>query len=160
MNLSTAIQQADEILRTLSPFCHRIEIAGSVRRQKPDGIKDIEICLIPRADSLFHLAVAINSKWGLPAAGKWPAKYTKIRGLADIDIFTATVENWGLLFWIRTGPADYVRNGLARWKTVSKGGYSEGAQLHDAQGSVILTPEEKDVFAALRWPWVQPLDRK
>lgn len=53
---------AAALLADLKPYCERIEIAGSLRREKPE-VKDIELCAVPCAmdlelfdnrDSLFH----------------------------------------------------------------------------------------------------------
>ncbi|GAJ04318.1 unnamed protein product, partial [marine sediment metagenome] len=37
---------ADEVMERLRPFCSKIEVVGSVRRQKAE-VKDIDIVLIP-----------------------------------------------------------------------------------------------------------------
>lgn len=48
MNLEEASKLADEIVEELKSACERIEVAGSIRRKKPDGIKDVEIVAVPR----------------------------------------------------------------------------------------------------------------
>ena len=45
--LPFARDQAHSLLRTLAPYCERIEIAGSIRRQAPTA-GDIELVAIPR----------------------------------------------------------------------------------------------------------------
>jgi DNA polymerase/3'-5' exonuclease PolX len=159
MNWGEANRLALSVTSALSPYCVKCEVAGSVRRRKPDRIKDVEIVLIPRSDSLHELAALINDKWGKPTIGKWPAKYTKIRGLHAIDIFTASRENFPLLFFIRTGPADYVMKALAEWKRISSGGYSDGAVLRTSAGVPFPLHREEDVFTALNRPWVDPEKR-
>jgi DNA polymerase/3'-5' exonuclease PolX len=47
MNLHTAQPIADRVRDLLAPHCDRIEIAGSIRRQKAD-VGDIEIVAIPK----------------------------------------------------------------------------------------------------------------
>ena len=47
MNLQQAQQIAERIKSELAPHCDRIEIAGSIRRKKPE-VKDIEIVCIPK----------------------------------------------------------------------------------------------------------------
>jgi DNA polymerase/3'-5' exonuclease PolX len=159
MDLDYAIGVAEEIRNCLLSYCERVEIAGSVRRMKPTNIHDVEIVLIPKSAHLSELADVINKKWGSPSIGKWPAKYTKIRGAYQIDVFTATKENWGLLFFIRTGPAEYAQRALVDWKKICPGGYSEGAIFRAADGSKVLTPEEADVFRVLRRDYVPPEKR-
>ena len=48
MNLSTARKYAEKIVAGLTPFCHRIEIAGSIRRKRP-VINDIDLVILPRS---------------------------------------------------------------------------------------------------------------
>src|SRR5437867_4027103 len=100
MTLAEAQKIADEIMATLTPFCLRIEIAGSIRRQKPENIKDVEVVLIPSPYCLSKLADIINNRWGRPSIGKWPSKYTRIRSVYNIDIFTATLDNWAMILFI------------------------------------------------------------
>lgn len=47
MKHSTALVIAEKIKAQLAPHCDRIEIAGSIRRKKPE-VKDIEIVVIPK----------------------------------------------------------------------------------------------------------------
>lgn len=47
MNLETARKYAEKIVEWLGPLCFRIEIAGSVRRERPN-CNDIDIVCIPK----------------------------------------------------------------------------------------------------------------
>lgn len=47
MEYERAVTLASGLLAALAPSCHRIEVAGSVRRRKAD-VKDIELVAIPR----------------------------------------------------------------------------------------------------------------
>ncbi|GAI99638.1 unnamed protein product [marine sediment metagenome] len=47
MELEKAKVIARKVVKELSPYCDKIQVAGSVRRQKPT-VKDIDIVLIPR----------------------------------------------------------------------------------------------------------------
>jgi DNA polymerase/3'-5' exonuclease PolX len=161
MNLKDAHREAIEICKVLQPYCveKRLRIAGSIRRQKVDLIKDIEIVAIPNNVFLLELKNIVNSKWGEPDAGKFPSKYTKVRGYRNIDFFWCTPKTFGLNFFIRTGPQSFVTRALSVWKALSKGGYSEGAILHNADGSIVETLTEEDVFRALGWNFVRPENR-
>jgi DNA polymerase/3'-5' exonuclease PolX len=50
MNYETGIKLANEIMDDLKIYCTRMEIAGSLRRKKQDGIHDIEIVCVPRVE--------------------------------------------------------------------------------------------------------------
>jgi DNA polymerase/3'-5' exonuclease PolX len=72
MTLEEARDTALDLIREISPFCKRVEIAGSVRRQKEYHIKDIEIVIIPNNNWLHDLR-----KFIMYYQGKFPSKYTK-----------------------------------------------------------------------------------
>jgi len=82
-----------------------------------------------------------------------------IDGVA-VDLFVVQPPaQWGLIYMIRTGSADFAKGMLARWKTVTAGGRSAGGVLHLAGGTQIETPEEEDCFTACRVVWVPPTER-
>jgi DNA polymerase/3'-5' exonuclease PolX len=146
LNLTDATKVAEDIVATLRPLCLRCEVAGSVRRKKTNDIKDIEVCIVPAPQFYRELSAIINAKWGRPSQGLWPSKYCKIRTHVSIDLFTCTRETWGLIYFIRTGPAEFSMRALAFWKTITNGGYSEEGILHLADGTPVPTLEEEDVF--------------
>lgn len=141
----------------LSPHCDRIEIAGSIRRKKPD-VKDIEIVAIPKPfdTGLFESGIAtIVNRWQ-KVKGTLPCKYTQ-RILPEgikLDLFFADPENWGLIFAIRTGSADYSHHVLATGCV--KRGYkiSGGYLFYDDK--LIALPEEEDLFKRIGVPLVRP----
>ena len=65
MNLTTANRIAGQVVDLLRPHCHRIEIAGSIRRRKPEP-SDIEIVVLPKPYDvgLFESGIAaVVSRW-------------------------------------------------------------------------------------------------
>lgn len=154
MTLAEAMQLGSEVLSGIRPYCARCAIAGSTRRLKPDGIKDVEIVAIPDVAGLYHLPRVVNHYWGPPVLGVFPSRYTKIRGRYSIDFWWQTKDTFGLNFFIRS--AEFVESALARWKRLTVGGYSEKAQLHLANGLVHPTPDEASVFRALQLDYIPP----
>ena len=160
MKLQDAHSIAVKTLELIRPHCYRCEIAGSIRREKPE-VKDIEIVAIPRPyqGGLFEdgLASVIN-KWekvkGEMEYGK--VKYTQ-RILPEgikLDLFFAEPENWGLIFAIRTGSAEYSHKVLASsWVKagyVSRDGYLwHGRDKYNCR-------EEEDLFRRIGIKWVEP----
>lgn len=151
---------ADKIIESLKPHCYRIEIAGSIRRQKPI-VGDIEVVCIPKPyeTGLFQNGIAeIVNKWqkvkGDLQYGK--TKYTQ-RILPEgikLDLFFAEEMNWGLIFAIRTGSADYSHKVLANgW--VKRGYKSEGGYL-TKNGKRYEVREEKELFNMLGIAYIQP----
>lgn len=159
MTLPEAEALADEILAAISPYCIEARVAGSVRRKKPADIKDVEIVAIPITNdwqAMQKLRDIVNQRWGAPRIGAFPSRYTQVRGRANIDLFWQTRATFGLNMFIRTGSAAWVQRALAYWKKITNGGYSEGALLHLADGTIVPTLTEEAVFEALKCKFVPP----
>lgn len=160
MKLSNAQEIADRLLNALSPYCERIEIAGSIRRRKPD-VNDIEIVAIPNPYDIGLFASGIASILELfpVIRGQLPCKYTR-RKLPDgieADFFFAVPENWGLIYAIRTGPADFSHHVLAcGWV---RNGYNSVNGMLIRDGKTVSIYEESDLFRVARVPWIEPEDR-
>jgi DNA polymerase/3'-5' exonuclease PolX len=158
MLLEEAKYTANRLIEFLSPLCTKVEIAGSVRREK-ENVKDIEICLITdNKKKLFnslgtHL-LKVNKEF---KPSKWGQKYLQFKYEGkQIDLFIGEPDNWGLLFLVRTGSAQFSTKILAQWKRVSKGGYSQDGYLHTAGGVKVLTPDEETVFRLCELMFVEP----
>ena len=177
MNYAFAKAKADELRAMLAPACERIEIAGSVRRLKPDGIHDIEIVCISKPpkvefgksysdlpklhkllDDLRQSEVIDDrrDKNGRPA---WGEKYRRILwGEIPVDIFITTPGQWGTIFAIRTGGAEF-SHALVTPRTF--GGLCpplyrvvSGYVCHvDEQ---LDMPEEIDLLMAFGIGWIEP----
>jgi len=161
--LAEAQKIASEVLEQLKPHCKRIEIAGSIRRKKP-GVGDIEVVAVPLPYSTGLLEdglAAVVNKWekvkGELEYGK--TKYTQ-RILPEgikLDLFFAEEGNWGSIFAIRTGSAEYSHQILAKgW--VRQGFKSEGGYLF-RDGDKYEVPEEKDLFRMIGIPYTEPENR-
>jgi DNA polymerase/3'-5' exonuclease PolX len=160
MQLQQAIQIAERIKALLEPHCIRIEIAGSVRRQRPE-VKDIEIVAIPKPYDIGLLECGIATvvnQWE-KVRGELPCKYTQRilpEGIA-LDLFFATPDNWGLIYAIRTGSADFSHRVLATgW--VKNGYKSKDGRLYRNDVPVPV-PEERDLFELAGVAWTKPQDR-
>lgn len=160
---SEARKIAVATLEQLKPYCIRAEIAGSIRRKKSD-CGDVEILAIPKPYSvgLFESEIAsVVNKWekvkGEMEYGK--TKYTQriLPSGIKLDLFFAEESNWGLVFAIRTGSADYSHKVLANaW--VREGFKSEAGYLY-REGQRYEVREEKDLFRLIGVPYVEPEDR-
>lgn len=60
MTLLQAEKYAERIVTWLAPFCHRIEVAGSIRRERPD-VGDIDIVCIPKTEDSRDLFGAVTT---------------------------------------------------------------------------------------------------
>ncbi len=130
MNLTTAQSIAASLVETLRPACVRIEIAGSLRRQKPEP-HDIEIVCIPSLgvytlNDLFgqpYKTITVNplddALGALLSAGQWELdpelkrdgpRYKRLRQTPAgvcCDLFITDPRRWGIIYTIRTGPSAF-----------------------------------------------------
>jgi DNA polymerase/3'-5' exonuclease PolX len=167
MNLNQATGIAERIRSELAPRCERIEIAGSIRRRKPE-VGDIEIVCIPKTwetGLLFGREIirdpefcALVNRWP-SVKGKPTGKYTQRRLLEGInlDLFIARPENWGLIFAIRTGSAAYSHQVLAAsW---CRAGYHSTNGMLYKNGQTHPVREERELFNLIGLAWVEPWER-
>ncbi|MFH1365915.1 MAG: hypothetical protein ABIG99_00780 [Patescibacteria group bacterium] len=156
-----AYEVALGVLEELRPYCERIEIAGSLRRKKTE-VGDIEIVAIPKPYDigLFQNGIALVVNQWQKVKGELPCKYSQriLSSGIKLDIFFAEEANWGLVFALRTGSADFshkiLANGWVRNGFKSKGGY-----LFDKDGQKYEVREERDLFRLSGVPYVEPEDR-
>ena len=153
--LSHVSPLAWELQAILSQACHRIVVAGSIRRGAPE-VSDIELVAIPKVETVETGAVDLfknpeveeyNMLWKAidafapnyvkgEEADKsrsllWPLRRKgEFAGDVKVDVFTATQANWGLILAIRTGPAEFSKRlvtALARSNRPSHGGFIRNA---------------------------------
>ena len=182
MNYEEALDKAEKVKMYLAPFCRRIEIAGSIRRKKQNEIKDIEIVAIPIFD--FGVDVFGNARkqtdpnqdllsirvhqllsdgsfaHGDPdKAGKRAPcghKYYRLKyDENNLDLFAVIPPaEWGTVFLIRTGDADFSHKFVTRlWKF---GLRSVEGHIEDSTNKIIPTPEEKDAFELCHMNFILP----
>jgi DNA polymerase/3'-5' exonuclease PolX len=150
MELKRAREIAEKLVEKLAPYCERIEIAGSIRREKAE-VKDIEIVAIPK-DELDFILPSL-----LPEARfiKNGARYKQIllsaarSGYEEINLDLFLVRppaQWGVIFTLRTGPARFSKSIVTRRR---EGGLlPSDCQVANGQiwrnGKSIPMPEEED----------------
>ncbi len=160
----------------LCAACDRIEIAGSIRREK-DNVGDIEIVCIPRyqqdmlqrpllnaVTALDHLLDNFESEGILrkDMGGHRYKRYIITEHELQLDLFCTTPAQWGVIFAIRTGPVEFSKKLVTpHWQGgFLESGYSvrEGRVWHG--GLMLETPEEKDVFEYTKCDWIDPWLRR
>jgi hypothetical protein len=132
MKLDDIQALATSLIFQLRPGCTRIEIAGSVRRSKPDP-KDLELVCIPalgefterdlfgeitRTIAVNYLDTALEriyagGAWQLdPVVKRDGDRYKRLVHVATgtaCDLFITDARRWGYTLTIRTGPYDFSR---------------------------------------------------
>lgn len=179
ISLSAAQAIVEELADVLRPACERMEIAGSIRRARPD-VKDAEIVAIPKGrdlhdltDKLVEYGVITKATYGAAGQTRWGDEYRGLlyKGL-KVEIFLADADSWGNQFWLRTGPGDantfvmkylawrnapvrfqegYVWWSASGWHKVQRGKSEVWAA---ADRRKLRLPNEEDLFAVLGMPFI------
>lgn len=156
MILKQAELIANKYRDLLKPFCHRIEVAGSVRRKKPE-VKDIELVCIRNTSKMFQFIGIINSLKKIK--GEPFGKYTQ-RELPEginMDLFMCNKDNWGFIYAIRTGSADFSHNVLGKgW---IRAGYKSINGSLFKNNKIFPIQEEMDLFNLIGLNYIQPENR-
>lgn len=172
-----AIAAAYELKNALAPFCHRIEIAGSLRRGKPE-VGDIELVFIPKMDDRqidFFTVAPVDTAGekieSLLAAGEltkrpnvngdftWGERNklaTHVTSGIPVDFFSTTKDNWWVTLVIRTGSKE---TNLA----LTMGAQSKNARLNAygcgvtwSDGTMTQAASEQHVFELCGVPYKEP----
>lgn len=173
---------AEALIQDLRTGCERIEVAGSVRRGER-LVKDLEIVAIPKLrrdlfgeimpdepteldqvlEGLFRAHTvdlrAVDEKGTTRNGPKYKA-LRHCRTNLGVDLFIVRrPAQWGAIFAIRTGPADYSRKLVT--KAQDRGlQCREGHLVRIDDGAVLNTPEEGDFIRACGLPLVPPQKRR
>lgn len=175
----TVLPIANKILDRLAPACERIELAGSLRRQRPE-IGDIELIAIPKLNTgLFPNVPGAVSKIELLDIWKHPS-IKVIKGGSKYKQFSITTTNgheyqidlflqpdpatWGVNMMIRTGSKEFSRRMVT---AKQNGGFKpwqyevDSARVVDREtGDLLPTPNESDVFKLWGMDYIEPQDRQ
>lgn len=180
MQYELAYRLARDLANDLAPACERIEIAGGLRRRKPD-VHDLELLAIPKiipvADLFGNDQAGYNplddyladlvELGKLAPGGKNGPRYKQFKVLPSqiaLDLFIVLPPaQWGVIKAIRTGPAHYSHWLVTRQE---RGGalpnhlrVKDGALWPLYGGLALETPTEDSFFEALGIPMPDPVDR-
>lgn len=170
---------ADEIVKFLDPYSEKIQIAGSIQREKPE-VSDIEIVLIPNMEQTFdmfgnstdknidltkiimknpHFAYRYNKK-GQKMCGD-RVKLLLYKGF-PVDIFVANENSWATTLLVRTGSKvfnQFIIYQLSKFKyklDVSSGGiFREGKSPN-----LVFPKTENEIFEMIGMKYIEPKNRK
>jgi DNA polymerase/3'-5' exonuclease PolX len=130
-----------------------------LRRKKPE-IGDIELVAIRSEGPLFHTGIEqVLDRYkkikGDAANGKYCQREPP-EGI-KLDVFFCTPENWGLIFCIRTGSANF-----SKWfigTMLPRKGYLSREGMLYKNGIQINVPEEEDIFKFAGINYIEPEKR-
>jgi DNA polymerase/3'-5' exonuclease PolX len=181
-DLAFAQGVAEEFAQLLAPMCKRIQIAGSIRRQKP-LVGDIEILFVPQiarqrnphdmfsdleidlADSKISALLKdgrIEKRQNINGQFTWGPKNklaTDKRSGIPIDFFATTEENWWVSLVIRTGSKETnltLTNGAIK---LGRNLTAYGCGVRYSDNSIGAAHSEQAVFEMCGVPYKEPQDR-
>lgn len=158
-----AVLISEKLLIQLSPFCSKIEVAGSIRREK-QIVGDIEIVAIPLPwqTGLFLDGIGqVIAQWPKELGdveNKSDVRYTK-RMLPEgikLDLFFTTPDNWGPIFLIRTGDWEFSRDFMIR---MTRYGLKMENGYVTRGGKMMSVQTEEMMFRLVGLEFIHPRDR-
>jgi len=161
MKIEEARLIAERVKEKLSPHCDRIEIAGSIRREKPT-VHDIDIVLIEKPGSLLEINEVLASIGSMDMNGSKIKRlwYGDTEPGISIDIYVATPATWATLLLIRTGSKE---NNIRLCSLARQLGLqlkANGDGLFNESGQRLAGDTEQSIYEVLRIPYQEPNERE
>lgn len=146
------IHLANKIVKSLKPFCTRIEIAGSIRRKEKNPV-DIDIVLIPKNREKLEEFMKKKGKYlqGGEKKSSW-----KIQGIG-VELYYTNKEEWGaeLLAYSSQFGAGIGLRMVAKRKGMKLSQHG----LFNSKGKRIAGRSEEQIYHALGRKWKKPENR-
>ena len=174
--LAEAREVAQDLITLLRPMCERIEVAGSVRRKRPQ-VGDIELVVVskeapstslwlerPRLDARTLELIGVGilnyrlNKNGHLAFGLKNKLLIHVPSGIHVDLFSTNMENFGMSWIVRTGPAEFNIKMMSRFISLGMRGHAYGG-VTDQHGNELPCPDEETVFHLLGWRYRPPEER-
>lgn len=158
MRLEKAGKIAQEVVALLEPYCHKIEVAGSIRRKKPEP-RDIDIVALP--SDPWNLQHTIRGLGIIEAGGDRLIRVHMgtIAGSVQVDIYLAGPDTWSTLLLIRTGSKE---NNIRLCSFAKRKGWhlaASGLGLFNQDGNRIAGDTEESIYSALGLDYQTPEER-
>lgn len=184
MKLHPAMTLAERIQWALGPLCQKCEIAGSIRRARPE-VNDIDLVILPRAGQIEQIKARCRQRCRVIRDGDQNfivAIRQPDHSEFQLDIFFAhggkadllepQPGNFGSLLLCRTGSKEHNIQIAQRAKAQDmkwnpyQGLLAGGSWEFDGQdsvyrgGKIIASETEEQIFEALGMKWIAPAYRE
>lgn len=161
LSLDEANTLAFGVISLTDTYLKPVEVVGSMRRRKPI-VGDIDLIGVATASGWslvkYSLVGMVNAKVKMSGSEILRLLVPFARGYAQIDVYRATEDNYGIVKLVRTGSAKH--NVYLAKRAIKMGmhmAYSKGLTKDD---EVIAGKTETEVFEALELPYIIPAERE
>ncbi|MGZ4850649.1 MAG: hypothetical protein ACXV2C_04640 [Candidatus Bathyarchaeia archaeon] len=161
LDLEDAEKTANQIKNIVCTHCVKIEIAGSIRRQKPK-VHDIDFVVVTKSDfewqKISEELRRLKAKPNCQGSSVIKAFLPCHGGLFQVDFYRAISSTFGIHLLVRTGSAEH--NMWLAGYAISKGMRIKYSQGLIKDNKAIAGETEKGVFEALDLPCPSPSQRE
>jgi len=171
MTLEEGDKRAAKIVKELAPFCERIEIAGSIRRRRPE-VNDVDIVVLPAAGAEANLRARCKQNASVIREGPQMMELRCGGGRAQAhfqldlwiaarpggDLFSKTPTNFGSLLLCRTGSKDHNIWLVTHAKLMGLAWNPHWGV--SCNGALVASDTEENIFKALALDFIKPEDRE
>lgn len=153
-----ALAVAEQVVEEIRPWCDRVEVAGSVRRLRPD-VGDIDIVCQPSLwwEDVFVKGALIEkgARFESVAAESWAFALNGLK----VELCLAVPETYPMKVLWRTG--SWQHNAMLASRAMRMGlRMRKAGVVEAATGEVLAWETEEAIFEALGLEWVPPERRE
>ena len=156
MKLEEASLLASQIVVNIKHFCDKIEVAGSIRRKRPE-VNDIDLVAIPQMFMWTSFEAQLRP-WApkrLKHGNELQRFLIPLRvNTVELDIYRATPQTWGTILLIRTGSKEHNIKLCSRARAMNMMLSAKDGVIKD--GKVVASRTEEEIFRALDLDFVPP----
>lgn len=173
MPLSQARRYAERIVEWIGPYCERLEIAGSIRRQRPT-CGDVDIVCIPKVRQAVdllgqeveraNLCQGFLQTYARESQGKARIVQAGVKQLivelpkCQLDLWFASESTFGTRLLSRTGSREH--NIWLCQQCVEAGLHWDPYEGLEREGVLIEASTEEEMYRALGLEYIEPADRE
>lgn len=174
---SFAVSVASEFLGEIAPVCRRIEIAGSIRRERPE-VNNIDLVAIPKVVQLQDLSgkpgileedlletrlAHLYARGWFTVLSNGPRVKRLMRSVdghtVPVTIRIADEDSWWTNLLIMTGSHGHIISLSCRALDRGMRLRGDGSGLFEADGTRIVVHSEEEIFTVLGVEYRPPSDR-
>ena len=155
MELKKGLKIGNEIIDLIKDNCMKVEIAGSIRRKRPD-VKDVDLVILPKEHKKERIVWDLTNK-GFKTTKNGVKIVSGIYKDVQVDLNFCTKDTWGITLLFRTGSKFHNIKMAKKAKEMGlKLSLNKGLMKDD---EVIASKTEEEIFETLDIDCVEPEKR-